>query len=343
MALGAAALAGGCATGKVMNMATSRDRLETALARIGDPAGEGKRTFLSVYADSARGAADAADSRARMGRSLGPLDGAIVSIKDLFDVAGETTRAGSTVLGNAPPATADAVVVARLQAAGAVIVGKTNMVEFAFSGVGVNPHYGTPSNPADRSRVPGGSSSGAGVAVADGMCEIAIGTDTGGSTRIPAALCGVVGFKPTQARVPTTGAFPLSAALDSVGPLALSVADCARADAVMAGDAAWTLEPAALSGLRLGIPRGFPLQDLDATVAAGFDAATARLGKAGVRLSKPGFSLFDDMVLSAREQGRQEFYDRLFYLAKQRRMELEQKYSEQSYNDVLKKVADGDI
>src|SRR4051812_18236610 len=222
---------------------SARERLEQALARIADPAGEGSRACLSVYPASARAASDAADARNRAGISLSPLDGAIVSIKDLFDVAGEVTRAGSKVLlEEGKLAEADAPAIARLRAAGAVIVAKTNMTEFAFSGVGHNPHYGTPGNPADRTRAPGGSSSGAAVAVADGMCEIAIGTDTGGSTRIPAALCGIVGFKPSKYRVPTEGAFPLSFTLDSVGPLARTVADCAKADAVMAGEAAWEID-----------------------------------------------------------------------------------------------------
>ena len=183
-----------------------RGRLEEALARIADPSGEGARACLTVYADAARAAADAADARARSGQLLGPLDGRIVSLKDLFDVAGEPTRAGSIVLADAPPARADAPVVQRLRAAGAVIVAKTNMSEFAYTGFGINPHYGTPGNPADRTRVPGGSSAGAAVAVADGMCEIGIGSDTGGSTRIPAALCGIVGFKPSKFRIPTDGA-----------------------------------------------------------------------------------------------------------------------------------------
>jgi aspartyl-tRNA(Asn)/glutamyl-tRNA(Gln) amidotransferase subunit A len=274
----------------------ARDRLEAALARIAAPGGEGARTYLTLYAETARKAADAADMRARAGRAIGPMDGAIISIKDLFDVAGEPTRAGSLILADAPPARTDARVVMRLRRAGAVIVGKTNMVEFAFSGVGLNAHYGTPRNPADRTRVPGGSTSGGGVAVADGMCEIAIGTDTGGSTRIPAALCGVVGFKPSTSRVPTDGAFPLSPTLDSVGPIARTVADCARADAVMAGDAPRAVEPATLSGLRFGIAQGLPLKDLDETVAARFAEAVAMIGRGGVRLSDETLPMLDAMA-----------------------------------------------
>jgi aspartyl-tRNA(Asn)/glutamyl-tRNA(Gln) amidotransferase subunit A len=274
----------------------ARDRLEVALGRIAAPDGEGARACLTLYSQTARASADAADARAGAGASLGPLDGVIVTIKDLFDVAGEPTRAGSTILANAAPAAADAAIVRRLRAAGAVLVAKTNMVEFAFSGIGVNPDFGTPGNPADRTRVPGGSSSGAGVAVADDMCEIAIGTDTGGSTRIPAALCGVVGFKPTKSRISTDGAFPLSPTLDSVGPLAKTVTACAAADAVLAGEPPWTLTPAALSGLRFGVAQGLPLRELDATVAARFDEAINVLAKHHVRLSDESISLFDDMA-----------------------------------------------
>jgi Asp-tRNA(Asn)/Glu-tRNA(Gln) amidotransferase A subunit family amidase len=181
-------------------------------------------------------------------------------------------------------------VVRRLRAAGCVIVAKTNMVEFAFSALGLNPHYGTPGNPADRTRLPGGSSSGAAVAVADGMCEIAIGSDTGGSTRAPAAFCGIVGFKPSKQRVPTAGGFPLSYTLDSIGPLARTVADCAAADAVMAGEEFGRLEPAPLPGLRLGMPQPL-LRDLDETVAARFSAAIVELGKIGARLDdEPGYA-----------------------------------------------------
>ena len=279
-----------------MQRTTSRDRLEQALSRIADPKGEGARTCLTVYQAAARAAADAADARARGSMALGPLDGVIVSIKDLFDVKGEPTRAGSKILADAPPAGEDAPVVRRLRAAGAVIVAKTNMTEFAFSGVGANPHFGTPGNPADRARVPGGSSSGAAVAAADRMCQIAIGTDTGGSTRIPAALCGIVGYKPSKWRVPTDGAFPLSFTLDSVGPLARSVEDCAAADAVIAGDEPWRLEPAALAGLRLGVPVSDKLHARDATVTAAFAAALEALGGAGVRLADMPFPLLDEMV-----------------------------------------------
>ena len=277
-------------------MRSARDRLEEALVRIADTKGEGARACLTVYSQTARGAADAADARARAGISLGPLDGIIVSIKDLFDVVGEPTRAGSKILADASPAVADATVVRRLRAAGGVIVAKTNMSEFAFTGIGANPHYGTPGNPADRTRVPGGSSAGAAVAVADGMCEIGIGTDTGGSTRIPAAFCGIVGYKPSKFRIPTDGAFPLSYTLDSVGPLARTVADCAIADAVMAGDEPWTLEQESPSGLRLGIPQGLPLGELDQTVSARFSAATEELGRSGVYLSDEPLALLDDMV-----------------------------------------------
>lgn len=280
-----------------MRPLSTRDRLEAALTLITNPQGEGPRACLTVYADEARATADAAEARRRSGRTIGPLDGRIVSLKDLFDVAGEVTRAGSRILAEeGTPAAADAPVVRRLRAAGAVIVAKTNMSEFAFHGVGTNPHFGTPGNPFDRARAPGGSTSGGAVAVADGMCEIAIGSDTGGSTRAPAALCGVVGWKPSRQRVPTDGAFPLSFTLDSIGPIARTVADCALADAIMAGEDPFPLEPPSPAGLRLGIVQGFPLAGLDETVAAAWQAALARLAQAGVRLSDETIPLLDEMV-----------------------------------------------
>src|SRR5437764_11089461 len=215
---------------------TSRELVERALARIAAAYGEGPRAFLKVYEDAARADADHSDALRKRGVQRSPIEGLPVSLKDLFDVAGDVTRAGSKVL--AIEATHDAGAVARLRAAGAIFIGRTNMVEFAFGGVGLNPHYGTPRNPWDRAaaRVPGGSSSGAAVAQAEGMCVMALGSDTRGSIRQPAALCGVVGFKPTARRVPRAGCFPLSYTLDSVGPLANSVACCAAYDAVLSGE-----------------------------------------------------------------------------------------------------------
>jgi aspartyl-tRNA(Asn)/glutamyl-tRNA(Gln) amidotransferase subunit A len=273
---------------------TSRALVEDALARIADPAGEGARTFTKVYAEQARAAADAQDQLRRAGYVASPLAGQPVSIKDLFDVAGEVTLAGSTALDDRPPAAQDAPIVARLRAAGAVIVGKTNMTEFAFSGVGINPHYGTPGNPYDRARVPGGSSAGAPVSVADGQAVVAIGTDTGGSVRIPAALCGVVGFKPTAHRVSRDGAVPLSTTLDSIGPLANTVACCAITDAVMAGDEPTAPEPAPVAGLRLGVPQNFVLDALEAAVAAAFAEACAALTRAGAQITDLKLTEFDE-------------------------------------------------
>jgi aspartyl-tRNA(Asn)/glutamyl-tRNA(Gln) amidotransferase subunit A len=274
----------------------SRERLERALSRIADPKGEGARACLTVYSDASRVAADAADARARVAVTLGPLDGAIINIKDLFDVAGEPTRAGSKLLAEeALPATVDAPVVRRLRAAGAVIAAKNNMSEFAVTIIGANPHYGTPGNPADRARVPGGSSSGGAVAVADGMCEIAIGSDTGGSVRAPAALCGIVGFKPSKYRVPTEGAFPLSYSLDSIGPMARTVKACADADAVMADEDPRPLEPLSLDDVRFGVIQGAPLTGLDDTVAERFGHALTMLGRSGCQIKDKKISLLDEL------------------------------------------------
>lgn len=264
---------------------SSVERTERALAAIEDAGDEGRRIFTRVYAATALQAARAADERAAAGITLGPLDGRIVSLKDLLDVAGEATTAGSLALQDAPPAPQDAAVVRRLRAGGAVLIGKTNMTEFAFSGIGINPHYGTPGNAHDATRIPGGSSSGAGVGVVRGMAEIAIGTDTGGSIRIPAALAGIAGFKPTQARVPREGALPLSTSLDTIGPLAASVADCARADAVLAGEPWEPLPKRRVAGLRIGVPRGWLLSEADPLVLAAFEDALSRLSGAGARLS----------------------------------------------------------
>ena len=267
---------------------TSRQLVDECLAAIDDPQGEGARTYLAVHREAARTQADRIDARRRAGEELPPLAGIPVSIKDLFDVAGQVTTAGSAVLRDAPPAARSAPVVERLIAAGAVIVGRTNMTEFAFSGLGLNPHYGTPANPWQRAerRIPGGSSSGAAVSVSDGMAAVAIGSDTGGSVRIPSALCGLTGFKPTQRRVPTAGALPLSTSLDSIGPLGASVRCCALTDAVLAGQSLLPLPARPLRDARLALPDTLVFDDLEPAVAAAFERACARLQAGGARLQR---------------------------------------------------------
>jgi len=263
---------------------TSIKLTEEAFARIDDPTGEGRRVFIKTWKTQAMAAAQASDLQRKAGLVPSPLAGIPVSIKNLCDVAGETTLSGSKALDDAPPAKVDAPVVARLRASGAVIVGSTNMSEFAFSGVGFNPHYGTPGNPADRKRAPGGSSAGAAVSVADRMAVVALGTDTGGSVRIPAAVCGLVGFKPTARRVPIDGVIPLSTTLDSIGPLANSVEDCAIVDAIFAAEPIEVPEAAPLAGLRLAIPRQFVMDELEPVVAKAFERACKALAAKGVTI-----------------------------------------------------------
>jgi aspartyl-tRNA(Asn)/glutamyl-tRNA(Gln) amidotransferase subunit A len=274
---------------------TARALVEESLGRIADPAGEGARAFIKVHADAARAMADAMDALRRVGRAPSRYAGIPIGLKDLFDIAGEPTPAGSRALADAPPATAHAPVVQRMLAAGFVPMGRTNMTEFAFSGLGINPHYGTPRAPWDRAaaRIPGGSSSGTAVAVADAMVAAGLGTDTGGSCRIPAAFCGVVGYKPTARRVPIEGVLPLAPSLDSVGPLAPSVACCAVIDAILAGVAPAIPAPATLAGLRLAVPENFGLDGMDAHVGAAFDRALAVLSQAGARITRARFPTFD--------------------------------------------------
>jgi len=264
--------------------AKSRALVEECLARIEDPAGEGKRVFLKVHSAAARAAADYYDHLRGRGAAPSPFAGIPISIKDLFDIAGDVTTAGSTALRDAAPAKQDAPSVARLRAAGFIPIGRSNMTEFAFSGLGINPHYDTPSSPYDRKaapRIPGGSSSGAAVSVTEGMALGGLGTDTGGSCRIPAALCGIVGFKPTAYRVPTVGAFPLSTSLDSIGPLAATVECCAILDAVLAGEPVTELPEFPLAGLRMAVPQTMVLDHVEPAVARAFDAALAALRKSG--------------------------------------------------------------
>jgi aspartyl-tRNA(Asn)/glutamyl-tRNA(Gln) amidotransferase subunit A len=270
---------------------TSRDLVERALALIADPAGEGARAFVAIDAEGARAAADFVDAQRKRGRQVSSLAGIPFSSKDIFDLAGEVTTAGSRVLRNAPPATADATAIARLKDKGMIVIGRTNMTEFAYSGVGLNPHYGTPRSPFDRAtgRIPGGSSSGAAVSVADGMVALGIGTDTGGSCRVPASYCGIVGYKSSHGRVPLTGCNPLSASFDTIGPLAGTVACCATADAVMAGDWDGVVPERQARGLRLAVLKDFVLDGLEPQVARDFERALKALGAAGAVISDMAF------------------------------------------------------
>jgi aspartyl-tRNA(Asn)/glutamyl-tRNA(Gln) amidotransferase subunit A len=276
---------------------TSRSLIEDSLAKIVDPDGEGRRTFIKVHADQARAMADAADMLRKANRAPSRYAGIPIALKDLFDIAGEPTPAGSVVLADAPVAKANAPVVARMLAAGFIPVGRVNMTEFAFSGLGINPHYGTPASPWDRAsrRIPGGSSSGTAVAVADGMAAAGLGTDTGGSCRIPAAFCGIVGYKPTARRIPISGVLPLAPSLDSVGPLAPSVACCAEIDAILAGEPPAAPTPINLSGLRLAVPENMVLDGMDDCVAASFDRALSALSAAGARIQTIHFAELAEM------------------------------------------------
>lgn len=276
---------------------TSRELTEQALARIKDPDGEGGRTFLAVHEDAALTAADASDRLRAEGVVPSPLAGLPVSLKDLFDEQGQQTRAGSKALDDVAPAAKDSTVTARLRAAGAVLVGRTNLTEFAYSGLGLNCHFDTPRNPWDREtgRIPGGSSSGAGVSVADGMCAVAIGTDTGGSVRIPSALNGVTGFKTSTGRIPLDGVYPLSSTLDSVGPLAPTVACCVVTDAIMDGRNAVVPKALPIENLRFGVPQNYVLNDLDDHVAATFEATLDRLSRAGATITEVASPMFDEI------------------------------------------------
>src|SRR4051794_36364412 len=251
---------------------SARKLVDACLAKIADSSGEGARAFIHVDAEAAIEAAEAMDRLRQVNAAPSPYAGIPVSIKDLFDIRGQVTRAGSRALEDSAPAEADAPAVARLRRAGFVVMGRTNMTEFAYSGMGINPHYGTPKGIWQRSvgHVPGGSSSGAAVSVVDGMAHGGLGTDTGGSCRIPAAYNGIVGFKPTQRRVPLDGTVPLSFTLDSIGPLARSVACCAALDAVLADEPFMPLRPRPIKGMRLAVPTTVALDDLDDAVSKTF-------------------------------------------------------------------------
>jgi aspartyl-tRNA(Asn)/glutamyl-tRNA(Gln) amidotransferase subunit A len=277
---------------------TARALVDACLARIGDPQGEGARAFLHVDAEAAIEAAEAMDRLREVNAAPSPFAGIPISIKDLFDIKGQVTRAGSRALEDSAPAAADAPAVARLRRAGFVVIGRTNMTEFAYSGIGINPHYGTPKGAWRRGtgHVPGGSSSGAAVSIIDGMAHGALGTDTGGSCRIPAAYNGIVGFKPTQRRVPLDGAAPLSFTLDSIGPLARTVNCCAVLDAVLANEPVTPLQPRPIRGMRLAVPSTVALDDLEDAVAKTFERALEKLAREGALIERIAVPEFLDIA-----------------------------------------------
>lgn len=260
------------------------DLLSEVFDRIdshGDPA-----LFIRTLRPRAEAEARAARERLQSGNPASLVDGVPLAWKDLFDLKGSVTTAGSAVLRGAAPAAADAALVNAAARAGMVNVGTVNMTEFAYSGIGLNPHYGTPRNPRDATvaRSPGGSSSGSGAVVAAGIVPVSMGTDTGGSIRIPASFNGVVGYKTSVGHYPMEGVFPLSRSLDTLGPLAQTVADCVLTDAALRGLRAPMVAPAPLDALDFVIPDTHMMDDLAPAVAANFDAAVARLDKAGARL-----------------------------------------------------------
>jgi len=263
---------------------------EESLARARDAG----CAFIALTEERALREAAASAERLRAGAPLSGLDGVPIAWKDLIDVEGVPTTAASALRRDAAPASVDAPIVARITAAGMVCVGKTNLTEFAYSGLGLNPHFGTPRNPHSSGRIPGGSSSGSAVAVASGVVACAIGTDTSGSIRVPAAFCGIVGFKPTAARVDRTGVFPLAPTLDSVGPLATSVADAIALDALLcgvapaaAGDLAGAHDGGAAGAMpRLVVPEGELVDDVEPAVASAFAAALEALADAGASVER---------------------------------------------------------
>ena len=276
---------------------TSSELVDAAIEEIEKEKGQGQTTFIKSYPDQAKAQAIAIDKLRASGVVVSPIAGIPISIKDLFDVAGEITTAGSLVRKMCAPAIQDADIVKKLRSAGAIVMGRTNMTEFAFSGLGINPHYGTPLNPWDRdkSRIPGGSSSGAAISVSDNMAVAGIGTDTGGSVRIPSALCGLTGFKPTAARVSMLGAFPLSTTLDSIGPLARSVECCAILDQIMRGESVGLFRDRPLETLTLAVPKTIVFDDIEEKVANDFNRALVKISKLGAKIIDIPFNVLSEI------------------------------------------------
>jgi aspartyl-tRNA(Asn)/glutamyl-tRNA(Gln) amidotransferase subunit A len=265
--------------------------------------------FLCVTRERAIAEAKASEKRLAAGQALSPLDGVPIAWKDLFDMAGEVTTAGSMIYRDAPPANKDAAVVANATAAGMVALGKTNLNEFAYSGLGLNPHYGTPKNPHGHDRAPGGSSSGSAVAVARGLVPCAIGTDTGGSVRIPAGFNGLVGYKPSDGRIGKNGVFPLSRTLDTIGPLARTVEDCIALDRGMRGVAPTKVQPQIVEGLKLIVPETIVLDGLEPDVTKNFEASLTQLASAGASILRQSLPTFDNVYREIAEHGAISAYE----------------------------------
>ena len=247
----------------------------------------GNPSFILVTRERALAEAEASRKRHREGRAAGPLDGVPIAWKDLVDIAGERTTAGSALYAGSAPKENDAPIVANLAAAGMIALGKTNLSEFAFSALGLNPHFGTPRNPHDPAtpRVAGGSSSGAAVAVAGGLAPCAIGSDTGGSIRAPAGFCGIVGFKTSEGRIDKQGVFPLSRTLDTIGPMAHTVEDCVLIDMVLRGQSSTSVRPLNLSGVEFVVPDKTVIDDAEPAVAANLEATLKRLAAGGAKVT----------------------------------------------------------
>lgn len=272
------------AKARAEGQARSTELVKRALNQATSLQAQGGVTFTHLWPEEAMATAEIEDALDSIALPTTPLAGLPISIKDNCDVRGKVTQAGSAALGTAPRAVRDATCVARLKAAGAVVVGKTNMSELAFSNIGENSVFGTPRNPHDPSRIVGGSSSGAAVSVAEGSVVAAVGTDTGGSIRGPAALCGLAGFKPSYGRIPTDGIVPLSDTLDSVGPIARSINCCATMDSILAGELWRPLPDIPIQGLVFGVPITTVLDDLEQEVAHAFSAAINFLSRAGATI-----------------------------------------------------------
>lgn len=295
----AAAVGRALAAGEASPVALAEHLLKKAKA---DKAG---KIFILLTQERALAEARAAERRLASGQPLSPLDGVPIAWKDLVDLAGQRTTAASNIYRSGDPARIDAPVAQNATAAGMVTIGKVNLTEFAYSGLGLNPHFGTPTNPHSNGadRVPGGSSSGSAVAVAAGFVPCAIGTDTGGSIRIPASFNGIVGFKPSENRISNKGVFPLSRTLDTVGPLARSVEDCVLLDAALRGAVTSGVRRRSISGIRICVPEAVVLDELSHAVETNFRNSIKKLEAAGARIVRGPSDIFRKAAQLVQEHG----------------------------------------